>query len=331
MGQLTLLCHALSRAIDEFRYARTQSKHASKHQSSGAVGQRQNARLSPARAVAERLNSPTSPVSALDRNSSVNLGQELDSRDVMADRPSLMLRRATVPTQTRQNPVVKEGSEMLYAKLSELRLPSPGSRNLRGTQALYLGDSWLLTYVIREVADTETVSSSDSPSSLQVPMPFSEDNAPSNTRLDPEDIEILRRKGAFILPNKNVSDELIQTFFEYVFPAFPIFDRAEFSQLYEAKRIPLLILHAVYLIASSMCDESVIQRAGFANRNEARTIFMKRVKALYDANYEANKVVLIQATFLMSFMWDGSMDDKDMWHWLGVAIGLAQRKGMHRS
>jgi hypothetical protein len=79
------------------------------------------------------------------------------------------------------------------------------------------------------------------------------------------------------------------------------------------------------------CDASVITRAGFESRYAARQELFKRAKALYDADYETDKVTLVQSLFLMSAWWSSPTDQKDTWHWLGAAIGLAVTMGMHRA
>ncbi|RVX71875.1 hypothetical protein B0A52_04274 [Exophiala mesophila] len=179
------------------------------------------------------------------------------------------------------------------------------------------------------------MSDGSSPSTLQVPLPSTVSDKPENlgydARLDAEETEILKIRGAFLLPERRISDKLIQTFFECVYPAFPIFDREQFFQLYESNQLSLLILHSVYAVASTMCEEEVIAESGFESRNAARKVFLKRAKALHDADYETNKVTLVQAAFLLSFLWNGSTDEKDMFYWLSIAIGNAQGKGMHRT
>ena len=260
-----------------------------------------------------------------------------DNSGSMSDTGSLEPQSAHRPGK---EPVqAKEGSENLYARLSELRVSTLRTRNLSGTQTLYLGESWLLRYVVQDALNVESASSisdsSPSPTALQVPVPSmlsdEAENLGYETRLDPEDVEVLRVRGAFTLPESSISDLLIQTFFESVYPAFPIFDREEFTQFYELGQVSILVLNAIYLIASTLCDEDVLHKGGFENRNVARKVFLKRAKALYDADWETNKVTLVQATFLMSFLWNGSTDEKDMWHWLGIAISIAQAKGMHRT
>jgi hypothetical protein len=229
----------------------------------------------------------------------------------------------------------KEGSENLYARLSELP-PSPQEGKLRGFQTIYLGESWLLSYVVHKVINREIGDdSSTSPASLQVPLPSTIGDKPGNlgldSRLDPQEIEILNIRGAFKLPDQNVSDKLIQTFFESVYPAFPIFNKEEFAQSYESGQQSLLVLNAIYAIASTLCDDGIIAASGFEDRTTAQKEFLKRSKALHSADFETDKVALVQALFLISFLWNGSTDEKDMFYWLSIAIGNAQAKGMHRS
>ena len=254
------------------------------------------------------------------------------------DGPSLMIERlefSSDPVSAQLPRKPKEGSEHLYARLSELPLSPPPGRNLQGVQSLYLGESWLLTHVVRKVIHADTESDASSPSTLHVPLPESVSEKPHDlgydTRLDPEEMEILNIRGAFVVPERSVSDKLVRVFFECVYPAFPIFDRQDFATLYESNQLSLLILHAVCAISSTLCDEDVITEAGFEDRNAARKVFLKRAKALHDADYETNKVTLVQATFLLSFLWNGSTDEKDMFYWLSIAIGNAQGKGMHRT
>ncbi|OQV05522.1 Fungal specific transcription factor domain-containing protein [Cladophialophora immunda] len=264
-----------------------------------------------------------------------DFSKQVDGRPLRIERLDFVPGPFTAQLRNNHKLTHKEGSENLYARLSELALSPPQPRNLHGIQTIYLGESWLLTYVVQKVINGETESDSSSPATLQVPLPPSVGDKPENlgyeTRLDPEEIEILNIRGAFTLPDKEVSDRLIQTFFECVYPAFPIFDREEFAQLYESGQQSLLILNAIYAISSTLCEDDIITKAGFDSRNAARKVFLKRAKALHDADHETNKICLVQAVFLLSFLWNGSTDEKDMAYWLSIAIGNAQGKGMHRS
>src|SRR5690242_1056902 len=53
-------------------------------------------------------------------------------------------------------------------------------------------------------------------------------------------------------------------------------------------------------------------------------------QALYDAEYEKNKIILIQAVLLMGFWYADTEDRLGPWHWNGIAISLCQTVGLHR-
>jgi hypothetical protein len=274
-------------------------------------------------------SNPTSFTEAFGGNTRPAISQPL-----RLERMDLIPSPGSSTSSSKNRALYREASEYLYARLSESASSPSQERNLPGGQTLYLGESWLLTYVVQKIISAEKEPVINSPRALQVALPPTvgdkAEGPNSDARLEPEEVEILNIRGAFNLPSKEVADKFIQTFFDCVYPAFPIFDRAEFAQLYEAGQQSLLILNSVYAIASTLCDDEVIVKAGFESRNDARKTFLKRAKALHDADYESNKVALVQAVFLLSFLWNGSNDEKDMFYWLSIAIGNAQGKGMHR-
>lgn len=146
-----------------------------------------------------------------------------------------------------------------------------------------------------------------------------------------QDLEQLEIVGAFKLPSKDVSDKLIHCFWEHSYPVFPIFNSADFASKYESGSLSPLLLNAVYMVASFHAPETVLDEAGLRSRYLAALTFYRRAKALYDADNESDGITTIQATLLLSNWWGGPMDQKDTWYWLGVAVGLAQSLGMHRS
>jgi hypothetical protein len=54
-------------------------------------------------------------------------------------------------------------------------------------------------------------------------------------------------------------------------------------------------------------------------------------KALYDFDYEIDKIVLIQSVILLGFWLSDTEDRTGSWHWIGIAIGLCQSIGLHRN
>jgi hypothetical protein len=140
----------------------------------------------------------------------------------------------------------------------------------------------------------------------------------------------LKDKGAFQAFERDISDELIRTFFEICYPQIPIFDRADFQLKYETGRVSPLVLQAVYFVAITHCSESLYKRAGFTNRYLGTFTCYQRAKALYDANHESDAIATLQAVYLLSYWWGSPMEQKDMWYWVGIASSLAQSLGLHQ-
>jgi hypothetical protein len=57
---------------------------------------------------------------------------------------------------------------------------------------------------------------------------------------------------------------------------------------------------------------------------------VKYLQLLYDFDYELDRLVLVQALLLMTYWYETPDDQKDTWHWMGVAISLAHTIGLHR-
>lgn len=51
---------------------------------------------------------------------------------------------------------------------------------------------------------------------------------------------------------------------------------------------------------------------------------------LYDFDYETDRLILVQGLLLMTYWYETPDDQKDTWHWMGVAISLAHTIGLHR-
>lgn len=52
---------------------------------------------------------------------------------------------------------------------------------------------------------------------------------------------------------------------------------------------------------------------------------------LYDFDYECDRLALVQSLLLMTYWYETPDDQKDTWHWMGVAISLAHTIGLHRN
>lgn len=52
---------------------------------------------------------------------------------------------------------------------------------------------------------------------------------------------------------------------------------------------------------------------------------------LYDFDHEPDRMSLVQALLLMTYWYETPDDQKDTWHWMGVAISLSHTIGLHRN
>jgi hypothetical protein len=235
---------------------------------------------------------------------------------------------------------VNEGSEMLFSRLANSEEHQSPREGFDGSHTIYLGESFNLTYVVQQTRQKTYEDSQNVPRpvKLHYSLPRTLDKTPSNipyqtydAPFEREEQQLLRNKGVFTMLQRNIHDRLLETYFTCFHPAFPVLNKKQFLRSLETTRCSCLLLQAVYFIGTIHCDQSLIVEAGFNSRYVALLTFYKRAKALYDADHESDPTILVQALLLMSFWWGGPLDQKDTWHWLGVALSLAQTKGLHRS
>ncbi|KAJ9315862.1 fungal-specific transcription factor domain-containing protein [Paecilomyces variotii] len=190
----------------------------------------------------------------------------------------------------------------------------------------YLGESSNLSLLVHDKNGTTDV--------VHYPLPENIRGTRARlTDLDNMEIEILHQRGAFLLPPKQLCDELVDAYFKWVAPAVPIINRSRFMRRYRDPKNPpsLLLLQSILLAGSRVCTNPQLMDQNGSTIPAAMT-FYKRAKALYDANYEDDRVTIVQALVLMSWYWEGPEDvTKNVFYWSRVAITVAQGSGMHRS
>lgn len=223
----------------------------------------------------------------------------------------------------------QEGPEMLYARISEPETAqsSQGQTTANG-RSYYLGDSFSLSYLVRTVCrppadehDAVKMHYAVPPSVADHPI------TPCSTT-----VETTSPIGnAFFALERSVSDELVRLYFSCFHPGYPVLDREDFTNAYDRNKASLLLLHTIYFLALSICSEETLVKAGYTDRATAKRTHYLRAKALYDADHETDRTIVVAVLFLLGFWWAGPEDQKDTWHWLGSAISLAQTLGMHRS
>lgn len=139
----------------------------------------------------------------------------------------------------------------------------------------------------------------------------------------------LTREGALVFPSSAICDTLLQAYFHWLHPCFPILNRIDLQVGYQDGTLSPLLLQSILFIGVSLCSDTALLTTGFGNRYQAKEEFYQRAKDIYDSGWETDTVTKLQSLFLLSF-WRGSpTEERDVRFWLGAAISLAQTKGMH--
>ncbi|KAI9881264.1 MAG: hypothetical protein M1830_005550 [Pleopsidium flavum] len=159
---------------------------------------------------------------------------------------------------------------------------------------------------------------------------------PLPARITTDDIEYLEKKGALSIPGLVLRNELLRAYVEYVHGYMPLLELREFLDALDsndgsAKRISLLLFQAVMFAGTAFVDMKHLRRAGYSTRKEARKTFFLKARLLYDFDYEVDRIALVQAILLMTYWYETPDDQKDTWHWMGVAISLSHTIGLHRN
>jgi hypothetical protein len=144
-------------------------------------------------------------------------------------------------------------------------------------------------------------------------------------------MKTLQAEGTFSFPPMEVRVELLKAYFKWFHSHFAVVDEADIWDAHEGSTLSPLLLQAMLFIGVVHCEESTLNALGWGNRHRAKWLFYIRAKDIYDATHETNKILVIQALFLMSFWRAGALLEKDARHWLGTAISLAQTKALHRA
>lgn len=150
--------------------------------------------------------------------------------------------------------------------------------------------------------------------------------------LDSAELEILKLRGAFFLPPKDLSSELVEHYFEHVHPLMPVINRTEFMEKFnDPDDSPsLMLIHAVFL-CGCLISENPLLHDSECTTGLASLTFFRRAKALYDANYETDPVPLLQTVILLGSFGEGIEDvTRNAYYWTKVAIIIAQGYGFQR-
>ncbi|KAB5575879.1 cutinase transcription factor 1 [Coniochaeta sp. 2T2.1] len=159
---------------------------------------------------------------------------------------------------------------------------------------------------------------------------------PLPSKIAPEDVEYLYKKGALTLPPPELQRALIRAYVEYLHPYVPLLELHSFLNTVASKdglngQVSLFLYQAVMFSATAYVEAKYLREAGYPSRRAARKSFFQKTRLLYDFDYESDRLVLVQGLLLMTYWYETPDDQKDTWHWMGVAISLAHTIGLHRN
>jgi hypothetical protein len=260
---------------------------------------------------------------------------------------SQALRLRAVPGDTRTlwltSTPAPEGPEMLLVQLTDADDTNLTGSQMKGdNKVMYFGNDSIWSYSLQKARRTKAMHSV-SPQSMgeqsvegsnmhySVPSVTTQlEEAGMEAEGENETLALLRRQGAFSLPPTDVQRTLLAAYFKWVYPLQPILDKEQFDSDLESCQVSMLLLQALFSLGCTCCDDDLI-REHWSDRRTAQSMFYRRARLLYDADYEQDRITIVQALFFMSHWWGSPTDVKDFSHWLSTSIHMAQVMGMHRS
>ncbi|KAE9380146.1 hypothetical protein N431DRAFT_361501 [Stipitochalara longipes BDJ] len=206
--------------------------------------------------------------------------------------------------------------KLIQPEVAESMIQDPG-------RVFYLAEMSNMSVLVREY---------NNPASkvhYQLPSDWEQRSLVSNGTDDVE-LEILRARGALSLPSRETCDQLVHAFFTWVAPIVPIINKTSFMKQYRDPNNPpsVLLMQAILLAGSRVCPSD----KPLDSSNSSATLFYQRAKALYDADYEKDRVTTVQSLILLGWYWeDPSTVTKNVFYWNGLAVSIAHGFGMHRN
>ncbi|KAI0129950.1 transcription factor CTF1 [Xylariales sp. AK1849] len=159
---------------------------------------------------------------------------------------------------------------------------------------------------------------------------------PLPAKIAAEDVNYLHMKGALTIPSLTLQNALLRAYVEYVHPYMPLMELHDFLSAVNSVdglcgQTSLFLYHAVMFASTAYVDLKYLKEAGYASRKAARRAYFQKTRLLYDFDYESDRLILVQSLLLMTYWYETPDDQKDTWHWMGVAISLAHTIGLHRN
>ncbi|KAF5558544.1 cutinase transcription factor 1 beta [Fusarium napiforme] len=158
---------------------------------------------------------------------------------------------------------------------------------------------------------------------------------PLAPHLKPIDTEYLTGKGCLRIPDDDLQRELFRLYILYVHPFMPVVDLPDFlssvARRDASSQVSLLLFQAIMFAAVVYLDSDYCTERGYENRKAMRKDFFEKARLLYHLDTEPNRIARLQALLLMTYWYERADDEKDTWHWTGIALSQIHVMGIHRS
>ncbi|KAF2199870.1 hypothetical protein GQ43DRAFT_433009 [Delitschia confertaspora ATCC 74209] len=159
---------------------------------------------------------------------------------------------------------------------------------------------------------------------------------PLPDRIGADEVSYLDKKGVLTVPEPALRNAMLRAYVEFVHPYMPLLDLHDFLETIDSPdgsrgTVSLILFQAVMFAGSAFVSTDQLQAAGYVTRKDARRDFFQKTRLLYDFDYESDRVSLVQALLLLTYYYETPDDQKDTWHWMGVATSVAHTIGLHRN
>ncbi|CAH0057280.1 unnamed protein product [Clonostachys solani] len=159
---------------------------------------------------------------------------------------------------------------------------------------------------------------------------------PLPPRLKAADLYYLMAKDALSIPDEELQRQLLRQYIQHVHPFMPILDLADFllpiacRDASSGSPVSLLLFQAVMFAGVAYIDFEYCASRGYDHRKSMRKHFLDKVRVLYDLDTEPDRTARLQALLLMTYWYQRAEDEKDTWHWTGIALSQIYMLGIHR-
>ncbi|KAI1626166.1 fungal-specific transcription factor domain-containing protein [Exophiala viscosa] len=155
-----------------------------------------------------------------------------------------------------------------------------------------------------------------------------------------EDLEYLHKMEAFTVPDTNLRNQLLHSYVQHVHPYHPVIDLEDFLLAVERNNlnntVSLFLFQAVMFAGAVHVDIEDSASYGYATKKGLKRTLFKRLRLLYDFDYETDQITILQGVLLMTYWYENMNEPKDVTYWLDIAISMTrmidltpQRSGFH--